>query len=1265
MDLAPLTAADPERLGAYWLAGRLGSGGQGVVYEAYDDAGDRFAVKVLHGDFAGDAGARDRFAREVLATRRVAAFCTASVVAVELDGPRPYVVSEYVSGPTLRDAVARDGPYSGGDLVRLATAIATALAAIHRADVIHRDLKPDNVLLGPDGPRVIDFGVARTGDMSLTTTGRVAGTPAYMAPEVFVGHRATPAADVFAWGGVVLYAATGRDPFEGDTLGAVMYRVLTDVPALDALPDPLRPLVAAALAKAPESRPSARDLLLTILDHTAHVPSPPAPPPSPPGSGRTAAAPARGAEDAGEGRAAPAMSGEDALAAPGEEPVAVAPPRAPADGATGGRGPAARPSGDADGDEADEALLERGARAAGGTFADAGADPGVGDVAERVFAGLAPGEREAAPEVFLRLVSSTADGEDARRAASPEELAGTRPEVWAVVERYRDAGLITDVGDRVSLAQPALLRAWPRMREWIEAERPGLPVYRRLAEDARGWRAGGRRPGDLYQGGALEAALRWAATGRRHLTLTPLEREFLDAGTAYARRRQRTRRAVTATLAVLLVVALAAVTFAETQRREADAQRRDAAGQRDRALARQIAAEADALRATRPETAMLLSVAAYRLAAIRDSRGAVLSSLVQRESASFQEPGATEGTAYGLGAKGRLLAAVSGGEARVWDVGTHKLVRRFPGVDPAPAYTGLSPDGTTLVAVNERGAARFWSVATGKPLGPPFGKDLGAALFGRGGRRVVFFDDDVGFDVREAPSGRRVMMIRDPAVSGDTSTLSPDERYLAAGAVDERIRVWDLERGGEPVRIPGHTAAFTPGGLLAVGETDGEVRLWDHRTREPGEKLLSASVGASLRFSEDGRFLVETTTEQVRLWAVSGDGAELLRHRPRETVWEAAALSPDNGTLRLLGDLGRVITLDVASITRASAFPTSAFNTVFDPRGRVLVRQEGGTQGERARFWDVRARRPLGPSFAFEPVQPATDMIHLPRFAFSPDGRVLAVGSSESARVTFWEVPSGRRVAEARVSGAAEGQGVNGLAYSRDGRRLAVSLHDEPAADDSVPPPRTTPLVRLWDTGERRWIDGLIPPAFDGLMQMAFSPDGRYLLADGKEGGGVVDLTTGRAPPRSPGPSQASGAARVFSPDGQLLVTAAGDVAFWDARTLRPVGLPVRSDATDVVFAPDGATFATSGGRSIRLWDTASRRQLGLTITLPDEVKAIAFDEDGTRLYSTGTDDVLREHVADPDAALPLVCARAGRDLTREEWRAHVPDLPYRPACPR
>ncbi|MFD0535932.1 serine/threonine-protein kinase [Actinomadura luteofluorescens] len=224
----------------------------------------RVAVKLLHAQLVGDADARERFVREMAVLERVAGFCTAQMLAADVAGDRPYIVSEYVPGPSLRALVREEGPRTGAALDRLAISSVTALSAIHRANIVHRDLKPQNVLMGPDGPRVIDFGIARAFDASATMTSQVVGTPAYMAPEQFTG-RVGPSADLFAWASTLLFAATGQDPFAGGPLPAVMYRILHETPALGALPAPLAEVAAACLAKEPQARPTSEDVLLWLL----------------------------------------------------------------------------------------------------------------------------------------------------------------------------------------------------------------------------------------------------------------------------------------------------------------------------------------------------------------------------------------------------------------------------------------------------------------------------------------------------------------------------------------------------------------------------------------------------------------------------------------------------------------------------------------------------------------------------------------------------------------------------------------------------------------------------------------------------------------------------------------------------------------------------------------------------------------------------------------------------------------------------------------
>src|SRR5690348_16507868 len=186
--MSELQPSDPRRLGSYEIAARLGEGGQGVVYLGINPAGTKVAVKLLRPDLTEDTTARNRFVREVRAAEKVARFCTAQVLEADVAGDRPYIVSEYVEGPSLYRQVKEEGPRDGAALERLAVSTATALVAIHQAGILHRDFKPHNVLLGPDGPRVIDFGIAKALDVTSTVSTQAIGTPAYMAPEQVMGE---------------------------------------------------------------------------------------------------------------------------------------------------------------------------------------------------------------------------------------------------------------------------------------------------------------------------------------------------------------------------------------------------------------------------------------------------------------------------------------------------------------------------------------------------------------------------------------------------------------------------------------------------------------------------------------------------------------------------------------------------------------------------------------------------------------------------------------------------------------------------------------------------------------------------------------------------------------------------------------------------------------------------------------------------------------------------------------------------------------------
>ncbi|MEU8273200.1 WD40 repeat domain-containing serine/threonine-protein kinase [Microbispora bryophytorum] len=1230
-----LLPGDPRRLGGYWLAGRLGEGGQGVVYEAYDEAGRRVAVKVLRSAGGpGDARARARFAKEVAAARRVAPFCTARVIAADLEGPQPYIVSEFVAGPSLRAAVARDGPYGPEELHRLATGIATALAAIHGASVVHRDLKPDNVLIGPEGPRVIDFGIARTSDMSLTTTGHVAGTPAFMAPESVLGARAGPAVDVWAWGAVTLFAATGREPFaEGAArlpvpgggpeaagqaltgVAALLHRILAADPDLTALGEPLRGLVARALDKNPEARPDADTVLAALLGH-----------PSPRG----------------------------------------------------------------------EALLAEGTRTAEGLGPlRALAPPPLAAVAEEAYGALVPADQALVPRILLRMVAPGEGNDDSPRPVPEDELLDgvvDRETAGRVLSGFARADLVVREGETVALAAAALLRAWPRLRGWVDADRAGLRVQRPLTEAARTWDLNGRRPGDLYQGTALETAVGWAATARHHVTLNTLEKAFLDASRALARDRARRRRRLTAALAVLVAVAAASAGLALDQKSSAERQR-------DVAVARRLAALAETSRSSDPTRAMALSVAAWRLAGVPEARAALYSSLAQPLRRIDPPPPVTADARFDLSGDGRLLAVADAGRAVLWDVTAHRVAGGAQGVGAAPDAVALSPDGRRL-AVSGGGRLRVWDLSTGRPLGPAFGNGALEMTFGPDGRRLAVLAPGHRGQVWDALRGVELLDVRDERAEG----VAVSARRAAVLLDDGRFRLYEpaavrsgsgrsglgrsgsvrsgsvrsgLEHSGGARRLPapaggrGDAVAFSPDGrTLAVGR-GGNVAFWDLSTGRRRGAVLEGASAEWLAYGDGGRLVLTFDRTGVGLWSADGGGL-LAYSTPEDTTGmpdiRVATGEAGGPVLRYLLSGGRVATVDAAAGARSTTVSPSAVAAAFAPGARTLAVSPPGAGPVLS---DPVSGARLGPSLGGTPAG---------ALAFASDGRTLASvpyasvphasiphasvshasvfrpdearGPGDAATVSLWSVPDGRPLRRIPIARAAS---VGGLAAG--GHVLAAA----PVAGDYEP-------VRVWDLSSGVEVP---VPRRTGWDVMAVSPDGRVLVVGGRDAT-LIDLVAGTSTGRPFGPVLDGVRSIAFSPDGSAVATGFHEagVGLWDARTLRRAGTlaPEKGRFDDVValaYSPDGRLIATGGtSGEVRLWDAAARSPLGLPYAVhAGPVLALAFGSDGRYLYSAGKDGTLRRYTMDPQRAAAEVCARAGGGLGDDDWRRLVPEAPYRKVC--
>ncbi|MET9318332.1 protein kinase [Kribbella sp. NPDC003505] len=270
-------AQDPAAVGPFAIQGRLGRGAMGAVYLARSPGGRLVAVKVVRDELADDAGFRARFAREIDAARRVSGAFTAAVVDADPAAARPWLATEYLPGPTLQKAIEDSGPLPPDAVRSLASGLAEALAAIHASGLVHRDLKPSNIVLSGNGPRVIDFGIARAlEEASLTATGMVIGTPGYLSPEQITGAGVGPASDVFALGAVLVFAASGRGPFATGSPASLLHRIVNEQPHIPPLPAPLHDVVRRCLTRTPAERPTPADVLRTLGPA-----SPPTTPPPP------------------------------------------------------------------------------------------------------------------------------------------------------------------------------------------------------------------------------------------------------------------------------------------------------------------------------------------------------------------------------------------------------------------------------------------------------------------------------------------------------------------------------------------------------------------------------------------------------------------------------------------------------------------------------------------------------------------------------------------------------------------------------------------------------------------------------------------------------------------------------------------------------------------------------------------------------------------------------------------------------------------------
>ncbi|WP_461011639.1 nSTAND1 domain-containing NTPase [Streptomyces capparidis] len=953
-------------------------------------------------------------------------------------------------------------------------------------------------------------------------------------------------------------------------------------------------------------------------------------------------------------------------------------------------------------------LTMEGYRAAGGLHG------AIAQTAEGLYARLTPEQRLLVRRVLLRLVAPGEGAPDTRRPAGRAELeAALGDGAGQVLERLCRARLITLDGHGVELAHEALLSAWPRLRGWIEEDRRRLVLRHRLARAADGWREVGRDPGALYRGLRLAEALEAFGPPGGAVDLAPGEREFLLASRAAVARERRRHRASVAAVAAVVVLALLAGVVAWQENREGDRRRAEAG-------ARRIAVLAASMRASDPVLAMRLSVAAWRVSDTAETRAALFDAATQAHQDLLPVPDDVGAGQVFLGAEGRTMTTLSpnagesfkaGAPLRRWDVPAREAATSASVFLPPGSQVDVSPDGRLVLAGSEDAVSVF-DVSSGDPVGadlrPAGGSGPVSAAFNPSGRTVTVAGNGSLrlWDVeRRRPlfeRGVRPRFVRHAGAGadrGDTPTgapgagarlarvaVSPDDRLAALCTAAGGFQVWDV-RAGRRVDAPWVRAAapsacssprpmrFGPHGRRFAVLTGDAVRMWDTAT---GGQLpeLRTEAPRELAFSADGGYAAVSGDTGIRMWRIDGRPREVFRFTPRQERVAQLRIDAARGVVRYLASSGgAVLAVRTVSFARGPAAPRReeyADAAQLSPDGRLLARAVRAGDRFEVELRPTRAggRRLRLPAVSCAPARVGECTVLT---AFSADGRRFAYaaaprggadGRGHRVRVRIWDTVRPRQKAYLDVTGDVAERPVAGIALDPRGVRLLAHRFGASRWEE-------------WDIrrGVRVSIRLTSPPRpgrAPSSRGLFLRPDGRLLAT---VHGQVAELPSGRdlSRPLSPETVTVLG----FSPVGDRLAAGdeAGWVSLWDADAGQRLGVlagTVRDEAwqdadpvTALAFSPDGSMLAVGGARgTLRLWDVATARPVGSFVpTFGEAIRDLVFSRDGRTLLLAGTHVALRRYSVDPGRVAVSVCGRTGGGLTREQWRVHLPEVPYREVC--
>ncbi|WP_367139807.1 MULTISPECIES: nSTAND1 domain-containing NTPase [Streptomyces] len=881
----------------------------------------------------------------------------------------------------------------------------------------------------------------------------------------------------------------------------------------------------------------------------------------------------------------------------------------------------------------------------------------IATTAERAYTSLPPEQRAMARRILLQMVQVGEDKETSRRTARRDLLDGSPPPETAerVLEVFTRARLLTIDADHVELAHEALLRAWPRLRSWIDEDRDGLRTRQRLLEAAEEWERDGKDEGLLYRGTRLAAALEATASTHYRAPLTPAAQAFLEAGSNLeesekhvARQRLRRLRILTSGLATLLVLSLVAGALAFQKNREADSQRRVA-------VSRELAARADGMLRDRPEAAMLVALAAYRRYPTAEARSSLISTYAQFPG--NQLTGHTDDV-YGVAISpdGHTVATASDDHtAKLWDRSSQRLIATLAGHTSQVTTVAFSPDGHLIATASKDRTAKLWDASTHQLIGTLTGHSSGVSgvALSPDGHTLATAGDDGTVRLWDVAKRQQTAVLTSGSSQAWRVAFSPDGRTLAASYHDKVARLWNIASHQEIATLTGHTdtvigVAFSPdGNTLATASADATVRLWNARTHRVLAALTEHKQSVmSVAFSSDGRTLATSSHDgTTRLWdtttyrttgTLTGEGCPC-----------SAAFSPDNKFLVTGGVLGRGDGIapspqlwDTSTLQKAGTFTsteTGMMAVAISPDRRTLAAGEAGDRGAAVTLWDISSKSLL-----------ATLNGHtstITSLAFSPDGHTLA-STSRDRTARLWDVNTHREAATL-TGHTAE---ILTAAFSPDGQTLATAGIDR--------------TIRLWDTSRHHAIATLGEEP-DGINSVAFSPDG-HTLATGNYDANVRlwDTRTHKLTTTLPRTNQTcSIRSLVFSPDGHTLAATNCDIVLWNTETRKRITTLTGHTATvqHLAYSPDGRTLATASlDRTIRLWNTSDHHAVATLTGAPGYAFALAFSSTGHFLATANSDRGIRTWQLNPKTFADRIC-----DLSKtHHWHQTITNLPTKSPCP-